>query len=81
MMDYREVVKDAIERFEDMDEHDGDALCEVIEDAIMWETDLLAVILGLGNTDKALHGESIHDYAFELLESYLLDNDLVNVED
>ncbi len=80
-MNYREIVKDAIERFEDMDEHDSASLCEAIEEAIMWEIDLLAVILGLGNTDKELPNESIHDYAFELLESYLLDNDLVNVED
>lgn len=80
-MDYKDVVNDTVERFEGSDCKDIDALYDCITDALTYDSAIYAVVEGLGSTCDCLNGQTLFDYAGQLLEDYITDNNLVECID
>lgn len=80
-MDFKNVVNDAIERFEDSDDKSIDSFYDCISDALIYDSAIYAAIEGLGSTSDCLNGQTLFDYAACLLEDYITDNDLVEYAD
>jgi hypothetical protein len=79
-MEFKNVVNDAIARFEDSDK-DTDSFYECISDALTYDSAIFAVIEQLGSTSDCLNSQTLFDYAYDLLANYLTDNGLVECVD
>lgn len=79
-MEFKNVVDDAIARFEDSDK-DTDSFYDCVSDALTYDSAIFAVIEQLGSTSDCLNSQTLFDYAAELLEGYLTDNDLIQYVD
>lgn len=80
-MEFKNVVNDAIARFEDSDSKSIDSFYECISDALTYDSAIFAVIEQLGSTSDCLNSQTLFDYAADLLEDYLTDNDLIQYVD
>lgn len=63
--DVNQLLKDAVARFEESDKSYS-ALYDVVDDALMWDDDILAVIAVFGNTDP------VREYAQDLFIEQLM---------
>jgi hypothetical protein len=76
-MEFKNVVDDAIARFEDSDSKSIDSFYECISDALTYDSAVFAVIEQLGSTSICLNRQTLWDYAANLLVNYFADNGLV----
>lgn len=79
-MEFKNVVDDAIARFEDSDK-DTDSFYDCVSDALTYDSAIFAVIEQLGSTSDCLNSQTLFDYACDLLADYLTDNDLIQYVD
>lgn len=80
-MEFENVVDDAIARFEDSDSKSIDSFYECVSDALTYDNAIFATIEQLGSTSDCLKRQTLFDYAAELLEDYLIGNDLIQCVD
>ena len=79
--DFLRVRDNIIERFEECDEKTYDSLSECVDSSLIYNADILAVIVELMSTIHIIRGNSLAGLANDLMYDYMLDNGYVEVID
>lgn len=79
--DFLRVRDNIIERFEECDEKTYDSLCECVDSSLIYNADILAVIVELMSTNDVVNGNSLAGLAYDLMYDYVLDNGYVECID
>lgn len=79
--DFLRVRDNIIERFDECDEKSYDSLSECVDESLIYNADILAVIVELMPTSDAINGYTLAALAYDLMYDYVLENGYVECID
>lgn len=79
--DFLRVRDNIIERFEECDEKSYDSLSDCVDESLIYNADILAVVVELMPTNDAINGYTLAALAYDLMYDYVLENGYVECVD